>query len=39
MSTDDGLVHLGTSHIGYEQDAATALTAMDAIGTEVAVVV
>lgn len=37
--TVDGLVHLGTSHFGYQLDAATALAGMDAVGTDVAIAV
>jgi uncharacterized protein len=32
----DGLVHLGTSHFGYAQDAETALAGMAEVGTSVA---
>jgi predicted TIM-barrel fold metal-dependent hydrolase len=39
MSTVDGLVYLGTSHFGYQLDAAAALDGMDAVGTDAAVVV
>ncbi|SDY27682.1 Predicted metal-dependent hydrolase, TIM-barrel fold [Modestobacter sp. DSM 44400] len=35
----DGLVHLGTSHFGYELDAITALAGMNAVGTDVAIAV
>ena len=35
----DGLVHLGTSHFGYAQDAAAALTGMAQVGTSVALAV
>jgi len=35
----DGLVHLGTSHFGYAQDAATALARMAEVGTSVALAV
>jgi predicted TIM-barrel fold metal-dependent hydrolase len=37
MSTIDGLVFLGTSHFGYQLDAANALAGMDAVGTSVAI--
>jgi len=39
MTIIDGLVFLGTSHFGYELDAAAALAGMDAVGTEAAVAV
>jgi predicted TIM-barrel fold metal-dependent hydrolase len=35
----DGLVYLGTSHFGYELDAASAIAGMDAVGTDFAVAV
>jgi predicted TIM-barrel fold metal-dependent hydrolase len=37
--TVDGLVHLGTSHFGYQLDAAAALAGMDAVGTDLAIAV
>ncbi|HET6294878.1 MAG TPA: amidohydrolase family protein [Kribbella sp.] len=39
MTIIDGLVFLGSSHFGYELDAAAAFTGMDAVGTEMAVAV
>jgi predicted TIM-barrel fold metal-dependent hydrolase len=39
MTIVDGLVYLGTSHFGYELDAASAVAGMDAVGTEAAVAV
>jgi predicted TIM-barrel fold metal-dependent hydrolase len=39
MTTIDGLVFLGTSHFGYELDAAGALAGMDAVGTDIAIAV
>jgi predicted TIM-barrel fold metal-dependent hydrolase len=37
MTTVDGLLYLGTSHFGYQLDAAKALAGMDAVGTSVAI--
>jgi predicted TIM-barrel fold metal-dependent hydrolase len=39
MTIVDGLVFLGTSHFGYELDAASALAGLDAVGTDVAIAV
>ncbi len=35
----DGLVYLGASHFGYEQDASSAITGMDGVGTDIAIAV